>query len=151
MTGAPLPPEEESTVREDDDGFTSSTAATASQPAAGNEPQGPAEIIEEADGNRTPVLEEIGGSAASSTAGDAIMAATTSPKETSAITTTVDTLGDSNLDLNSTVRSLQDVHALRKSLSVEQRQAMARDDVPACVGVPASLRRRLSGPVPYAE
>ena len=28
---------------------------------------------------------------------------------------------------------------------------MARDDVPACVGVPASLRRRLSGPVPYAE
>ena len=28
---------------------------------------------------------------------------------------------------------------------------MARDDVPECVGVPASLRRRLSGPDPDAE
>ena len=33
---------------------------------------------------------------------------------------------------------------------MEQRQAMARDDVPACVAS-ASLRRRLSGPVPYVE
>ena len=46
---------------------------------------------------------------------------------------------------------MQDLLALRESLSVEQRQAMARDDVPECVGVPASLRRRLSGPIPYAE
>ena len=40
--------------------------------------------------------------------------------------------------------------ASRESLSVEQRQAMARDDVPECVAS-ASLRRRLSGPVPYVE
>ena len=39
---------------------------------------------------------------------------------------------------------------MRESLSVEQRQAMARDDVPECVAS-ASLRRRLSGQVPYAE
>ena len=151
MTGAQLPPEGDPTVREDDDGSTSSPVTTASQPAAGVEPPGPAEIIEEANGNRTPVLEEAGGSAAPSASGDAIMTVTTAPGETSAITTAANTLGDSNFDFNSAAESLRDVHALRRSLNVEQRQAMARDDVPGCIGVPASLRRRLSGPVPYAE
>ena len=84
------------------------------------------------------------------------MTATTSPGETSAITTTVNTLNDSNLDLNSAMRSLEDIHSLRRSLSVDQRRAMARDDVPLLLrnnegGTPASLRRRLSGTVLYAE
>ena len=76
------------------------------------------------------------------------MTATTSPGETRAITTTVNTLNDSNLDLNSAMRRFADINALSRSydgMSADQRQAMARDDVPA------SLRRRLSGPVPYAE
>jgi hypothetical protein len=58
-------------------------------------------------------------------------------------------LADSNFDLSS-VEGTRGLLALRESLSVEQRQAMARDDVPECLA-PASLRRRLSGPVPYAE
>ena len=78
------------------------------------------------------------------------MTASTSLGESNVVPTTVTTLGDSNFDFSSAVRT-QELLALKESLSVEQRQAMARDDVPECVGVPASLRRRLSGPVPYVE
>ena len=87
------------------------------------------------------------------------MTATTSPGETSAITTNVNTLSNSNIDVNSAMRRLGDINALRRSydgMIADQRQAMARDDVPLLLrnnegGTPASLRRRLSGPVPYAE
>ena len=59
MTGAPLPPEGEPVISEDDDTATPSTTATASQLATSNEPQGAVETIVEADGNLTPVHEEI--------------------------------------------------------------------------------------------
>ena len=144
MTGAPLPPEEDITVKEDDDGVTPSAAVTASQPVATSELQDSVEAIEEVDENHTPVLDEFEGAAVSDTVEDAVMTASTSTGETSVVPTTVNTLGDSNFDLNSAVR-MQDVLALKESLNVEQRQAIARDDVPECIGVPASLRRRLSG------
>ena len=79
MIGAPLRPEEDLTVKEDDDGAAPSAAATASQPAATHVPHGPTETAEEVDGNRTPVLDEVEGAAASSIAGDAIMTGSTSP------------------------------------------------------------------------
>ena len=77
------------------------------------------------------------------------MTASTSPGESSIVPTAGTTLADSNFDLSS-VEGTRGLLALRESLSVEQRQAMARDDVPECVAS-ASLRRRLSGPVPYVE
>ena len=144
MTGAPLPPEEDITVKEDDDGVTPSAAVTASQPVATSELQDSVEAIEEVDENHTPVLDEFEGAAVSDTVEDAVMTASTSTGETNVVPTTVNTLGDSNFDLNSAVR-MQDVLALKESLSVEQTQAIARDDVPECIGVPASLHRRLSG------
>ena len=77
------------------------------------------------------------------------MTASTFPGESNLVPTAGITVADSNYDLSSAEGTLG-LPALRESLSVEQRQAMARDDVPECVAS-ASLRRRLSGPVPYVE
>lgn len=149
MTGAPLPPEDDNTVEEGVDSATSATTATALLPVAISESQGRTEDNGEADGNRTPVLDEAEQGATSSNEGDAEMTASTSPGESSLVPTAGTTVADSNVDLSS-VEGTRGLLALRESLSVEQRQAMARDDVPECVAS-ASLRRRLSGPVPYVE
>ena len=149
MTGAPLLPEDDSTAEEGDDSATSATTATALLPVAISESQGHAEVNADIDGNRIRVLDDTEQGAASSNGGDAEMTASTSLGESNLVPTAGTTLADSNFDLSS-AEGTRGLLALRESLSVEQRQAMARDDVPECV-VPASLRRRLSGPVPYVE
>ena len=150
MTGAPLLPDGSPLITEDE--TIPSTAVTASQLVPVSEipdVAGTGDVVEttvrralppqEPDGNVSPVGEEVEEEVRSDSMGDAAMTTTTSPGETSAVTSVANTLSNSNSDL---------YNALRRSyegMSANQRQAMARDDVPA------SLRRRLSGTIPYAE
>ena len=101
MTGAPLPPEDDIKVEEGGDSATSATTATALLPVAIHESQGHTEVNGEADGSRTPVVDEAEQGATSSNGGDAEMTASTSPGESSIVPTAGTTLADSNFDLSS--------------------------------------------------
>ena len=142
MTRAPLPPEGTPPGAAPEDTPPGSAAASTSvqvdEAPDVQEAEDIADLVEEQpisedpDTNRIPAAVASEEEAGSDSLEDAAMTPSTSPGETSAVTSAA------NTDLCSALRRRYE------GMSVDERQAMARDDVPV------ELRRRLSGCVSYA-